>query len=122
MYNFLLKGTESSFCKYHVCLTWKLSDQLLNLKCRVNRLLFRVEFKNQFNETVGGCVPGHECYNYNHNVAIKQNIATNVTTCLITGTIDDNLNGKWKCLHGTNTGLADVEVTVLRNAGILNIL
>lgn len=90
------------------------------MKCRVNRLLFRVEFENPSGNLVGDCIPGRDCYSYLDNVAIVQNITTNETNCLITGTIDTNLNGKWKCLHGTNTGLADVEVTVLRTKGIYN--
>ncbi|XP_063400057.1 uncharacterized protein LOC134684683 [Mytilus trossulus] len=115
---FFSVGINSHFCKYHVCLTWTVSDQVLNLSCRVSNLHFRVKIQDPSGKLMGECVPGQKkssCDEYAKNVVIAQNIKTNETTCMIRGIIDNSLNGKWKCLHGTNTGLAEVEVTVLRN-------
>lgn len=83
---------------------------------------FRVEIIDPSNKLIGECYPAQTksyCDTHSDNAVLAQNVTTNETTCLIRGIINERMNGKWKCLHGTNKGLANVDVTVLRYKGIM---
>lgn len=115
--------TEAESCEDGVCLTWTVTVHQLKLKCKVGRLLHRVQFINPLGNVSADCVPPIpiiqrvQCNSHFTNGSIWQNVKTNETFYTVNGTIDYHVNGNWTCKHGTGRGTADVEVTVLKGKG-----
>lgn len=108
-------------CNIRVCLTWTVQKNYLDLRCRVNYLIYTVEFTNNKREEQGFCIhpnPFPSCYTSNNDTIIMQNSTTNTTYLRIHGHIDSHYNGEWACNHGTNRDSATINVTVLQS-GIL---
>lgn len=106
-------------CDIRVCLTWTAEKDNITFKCKVSNLEWKVYFFNPENEEQGYCIspiPEHACYS-SHNI-ITQDRQTNTTVLVIQRHVDNNLNGPWKCYHGTNRDAAIVNVTVLTKGNI----
>lgn len=107
-----------SMCNIRVCLTWTVQKNYLDLKCRVNFLIYTVEFTNNKREEQGFCIhpnPFPSCYTSNNDTIIMQNSTTNITYLRIHGHVDSHYNGEWACNHGTNRDSATINVTVLQS-------
>ncbi|XP_076083943.1 uncharacterized protein LOC143054778 [Mytilus galloprovincialis] len=107
-------------CNIEVCLTWSAEHNMIAFRCKVNYLTWKVEFFNQYHREQAYClspIPHSECYHLYKNCSITQDAYTNITTLTVRGHIDDSINGKWTCYHGTNLGTASVNVTVLKGEG-----
>lgn len=109
-------------CSIRVCLTWTVQKNVLDLRCRVNYLIYGVEFFNNRRKEQGFCLhpkPSPKCFASNNNTKIVQNSKTNVTYLRIQGRIDSHFNGEWECKHGTNRDSAIINVTVLHSGNVL---
>lgn len=116
MFFFSIVCIGLDLCNIRVCLTWTVHTNHLDLKCRVNYLIYGVEFFNNRHIEQGFCLhpkPIPKCFPSNPDTTIVQNSTTNTTYLKINGHIDSNLNGQWECRHGTNRDSATINVTVL---------
>ncbi|CAC5406508.1 unnamed protein product [Mytilus coruscus] len=108
------KGLDA--CNIRICLTWTVHSNYIDLRCRVNYLIYAVEFYNNRRIEQGFCIspkPIPKCFPSNNNTLMMQNPKTNTTYLRISGQIDSQVNGQWECKHGTNTDSAVINVTVL---------
>lgn len=107
-----------SSCNINICLAWSVNEKILTLICKVDKLHHKVRFFNQYHKTQGYCLqpfPAPHCFAFYRNSSISQNVSTNETYLTVKGVINNNINGQWSCLHGTNLDAAIVNVTVLRH-------
>ncbi|XP_076111998.1 uncharacterized protein LOC143080149 isoform X2 [Mytilus galloprovincialis] len=98
-----------------MCLTWKLKNRSLVLTCKIPNLKLPVDLFDPWNNEQGYClspIPTINCHPHFKNVSIYQNIDTNETVFIITGNIDQRLNGNWTCRHGNRVESRTVEVTL----------
>lgn len=104
-------------CNIDMCLTWSARKDKITFKCTVNELSFSVMFYNQFNKEQAYCSlpkPSPQCYRISKNCTITQDVIRNTTILTVRGRIDNDINGRWTCYHGSNVHEAVVNVTVMR--------
>lgn len=112
-------------CNKTISLFWSADKNTVTFVCRVNNLFWKVKFYSPSNQEVAHCLipfPKSECYsNYGHD--IMQERSTNITVLKIERKLDTDseINGLWRCTHGTNIEGAVVNVSV-QNDGIYHIL
>lgn len=110
-------------CNIRVCLTWTVQNDYLDLRCRVNHLIYAVEFYNNKRIELGYCAspkPAPKCLSPYSNISISQNTKTNITYLRISGHMDSAVNGQWECKHGTNINSDVINVTVLDSGNFNN--
>lgn len=103
-----------------MCLTWKVKNNSLILTCKIPNLKFSVYLLDPLNNEQGYCftpIPHINCYSHFQNVSIFQSTETNETVFILTGKINQRLNGNWTCEHGTRIESRTVEVTLLKLTG-----
>ncbi|CAC5384445.1 unnamed protein product [Mytilus coruscus] len=112
------KSSCVDLCNIKICLTWTVHKDHLDLTCKVNVLVYDVEFYNNKNTEQGYCLhplPSPKCIPKYNNTIIRQNATTNVTYLKVINQIDSTFNGLWECRHGTNRDQASVNITVLQS-------
>lgn len=112
----LIQGIH--LCGIHICLTWSVTTNAMQLFCKVSNLNHKVKMFNPNGIEVGYCLvptPAEFCYVYTQSINLTQSTETNVTTLTLHGEMTSSINGKWSCHHGTNIDVATVNVTILKD-------
>lgn len=105
-------------------MTYTIGEGVLQLRCKIDNLKFRVLFSDPDNNEQAFCLPSYSstlCHHHYSNGSINQNLFTNETVFTIHGNINTNVNGKWICRHGNNFERATVDVKVDSITGIYNL-
>ncbi|XP_076089423.1 uncharacterized protein LOC143059756 [Mytilus galloprovincialis] len=116
---FHVKGISP--CNITISLLWTADKDTVTLVCKVNNLFWKVKFYSPSKQEVAHCLipfPKSECYSLYGNY-IKQERSTNTTVLKVKRRLDtaSEVNGLWRCTHGTNRGGAVVNVSVQNNEG-----
>lgn len=101
-----------------ICLTWKLSEGQLELKCKTDNLDLRISFTDPNGKERAYCLlpfPESDCYSHSKYDRIKQDLSTNETTIQVGEKVKEN--GKWSCFHGTNNEMSSVDITEYNGTG-----
>lgn len=112
-------------CNITISLLWSADKNTVTFVCKVNNLFWKMKFYSPSKQEVAHCLipfPKSECYSL-YGYYIKQERSTNTTILKVKRRLDtaSEVNGLWRCTHGTNRGGAVVNVSV-QNNGIYYIL
>ena len=104
----------------NICLQWSVQTNVLELKCVIQKLHFKVEILNSYGLLQGYCLspyPTTYCHVVSTNMTLTQNVTLNETVLREHGNIDSKINGLWTFRHGTNMDESSVNITILNEKG-----
>lgn len=102
-------------------MSWDVTPENVTLKCTVSYLKYDVTIYNPVQGEEGFCQFPHtysKCKVKKANYKIYQVRSTNTTTLIIMRHIDEQINGAWRCDHGTNRDTTTANITVFTKGKI----
>lgn len=106
-------------------MSWDITSEIVTLKCTVSYLKYDVTIYNPVQGEEGFCQFPHtysKCKVKKDNYKIYQVRSTNTTILIIMRHIDEQINGAWRCDHGTNRDTTTANITVFTKGKINELL